>query len=493
VDDFAEAEAMAFVERLYAGAAPIDDTPGHVYLTQTRGLPLRPEDQAQLRWVANYRGDEGALLTPVTDDTGKLVKLLVTHVTLDSRKSPHKPSRITIRGAKRPGLCRLGMLGPVAVETEGLEKGLAARAAGADYVVVVGGASNLGKVPLPPVVQSVVIARDADPPGSPADQALWRGVVRRLGQGLQIGVTARPNDIAPKDAPLLKDLDDVWRYDPELVPVLLKGANLEHGRLGETTDNAIYEDASRLTPGALSHARKGLTTLLRISLGALDDELGMRVKARVEKREEVRGPPELEPWPDPVTDIGAILDEAVTIMKKYVAAPGTHFDTTALWCAHAHLVHREELGIDVTPRLAFQSPEEDSGKTTFMKLVRAQVPRPKGVGSLTGSSLFRAVDARKITLLVDEGDFVFRADANPELLQIFNSGNERTFAFVSLNTAWGRAVRRSRLQHLCGDVLHLDQQAPHQVDAEPVRPVTDEAGDQGGGRGAGPVSREPLP
>jgi hypothetical protein len=31
---------------------------------------------------------------------------------------------------------------------------------------------------------------------------------------------------------------------------------------------------------------------------------------------------------------------------------------------------------------------------------------------------------------VDEGDFVFRADANPELLQIFNAGNDRAFAFV---------------------------------------------------------------
>jgi hypothetical protein len=138
-----------------------------------------------------------------------------------------------------------------------------------------------------------------------------------------------------------------------------------------------------------------------------------------------------------VTDIGAVLDEAVRIMKKYVAAPNTHFDTTALWCLHAHLIHREELGIDVTPRQAFQSPEEDSGKSTFMKLVRALVPRPKGVGSLTGSSLFRAVDARKCTLLVDEGDFVFRGDANPDLLAIFNSGNERTFAFVSRSVPLG--------------------------------------------------------
>jgi hypothetical protein len=70
-----------------------------------------------------------------------------------------------------------------------------ARAAGAPSVVVCGGVNSLGKVPLPPIVRSVVIARDADPVGSPADQDLYRGVVRRLGQNLKVGVTARPNDI----------------------------------------------------------------------------------------------------------------------------------------------------------------------------------------------------------------------------------------------------------------------------------------------------------
>ena len=124
-------------------------------------------------------------------------------------------------------------------------------------------------------------------------------------------------------------------------------------------------------------------------------------------------------------------------MKKYVAAPDTHFDTVALWCLHTHLIHREELGVDVTPRLGFQSPEEDSGKSTFMKLVREQVPRPKGTGSISSSALFRAVDARKCTLLVDEADYAFRADANPDLLAIFNSGNERTFAVVSRSVPLG--------------------------------------------------------
>jgi Protein of unknown function (DUF3631) len=341
VDDFAEVEAMAFLTSLYNGAAPIDGTPGYIYLTKTRGLPLRREDQAQLRWIANYRGDEGALLAPVTDDEGKLVKLLVIYVALDGRKSPYGSGRATIRGAKRRGLYRLGSPGPNVVETEGLEKGLAARAAGAEYVVIAGGASNLGKVPLPPLVRSIVIARDADPAGSPSDLALWRAVVHRLGQGLQVAVTARPNDIAPNDAPSLKDLDDVYRYDPEIASVLLKGANLEHGRLGEAADDAILDLASRLDAVALSRARKGIAQLLGTSLGALDDELALRVRARIEAREAqgARAADGPEPWDDVVT--------------------------------------------------------------------------------------------------VDEGDFAFRADANPDLLAIFNSGNERTFAFVSRSVPLG--------------------------------------------------------
>jgi hypothetical protein len=92
-DDFAEAEAMAYIDNLYKRASSIDGTPGHIYITQTRGLPLLPEDQAQLHWAANYRGKEGALLAPMTDGEGKLVKLLVTHVTADGKKSPHLPNR----------------------------------------------------------------------------------------------------------------------------------------------------------------------------------------------------------------------------------------------------------------------------------------------------------------------------------------------------------------------------------------------------------------
>ena len=260
---------------------PIDDTPGYIYLTQTRGLPLRPEDQAQLRWVADYRGDEGALLAPVTDDDGKLVRLLVTHVTPDGCKSQHEPARITIRGAKRLGLFRLGSPATKAIETEGIEKGLAARAAGAEYVVVSGGAANLGKVPLPPSCAPSSLRATPIPPVRPP---IWR-----CGAAWCVASGRASRSPSPRGRTILRRRTrrrsristTSTRYDPELVPVLLDGANLEHGRLGDAVDNAILDAASRLDAIQLGRARKSIAGLLMTSLGGLDDKLSEIIRKRV--------------------------------------------------------------------------------------------------------------------------------------------------------------------------------------------------------------------
>jgi hypothetical protein len=438
-DDHAEVEATIYVDRLYNDAKPIDDTPGYTYITQTRGLPLRPEDQAQLRWVANYRGDEGALLAPVTDDDGKLVRLLVTFVAIGGLKSPHGPARITIRGAKKPGLYRLGSPTTKAIETEGIEKGLAARAAGAEYVIVSGGAANLGKVPLPTSVRNVVIARDADPSGSPADQALWRAVVHRLGQGLKVAVTARPNDMAPKDAPPLKDLDDVWRHDPELVPVLLDGANLEHGRLGDAVDAAILDLASRLDSVAIGRARKSIAGLLGLPLGSLDDKLGELVKKRVSTPEGPNGDglpgkpltfDEIEPWPDPVN--GAELLTALSgAIGAYVIMDAHQRDATALWAvfAHAHDLR------DFAPLLIAKSAIKRSGKSRLAEIMERLAPRPLYIAGLTVTFIERAIEGHHPTLIIDEADRLRKGDqALAERVDAqFNRSFRRQIANVGKN------------------------------------------------------------
>ena len=199
----------------------------------------------------------------------------------------------------------------------------------------------------------------------------------------------------------------------------------------------FYDEALRLDAVALGRARKGLAQLLGIPLGALDDEVRRRIRLAEVRRKEPAGRTGSSAMGRPSHRYRRGPGRRSARMKKHVAAPDTHFDTAALWCLHAHLIHRAELGIDVTPRLGFQSPEENSGKTTFMKTVRELVPRAQGPGSLSSSALFRAVHARKVTLLVDEGDMLFHPNASPDLFAIFNSGNDRAFAFVTRSVPLG--------------------------------------------------------
>jgi hypothetical protein len=435
-DDFAEATAMSFIDNLYSGAPLVNGTPGYVYVTQTRGLPLLPEDQAVLKWIPDYRGNEGALLAPMTDDDGKLAKLLVTYVTPDGQKSPHLPNRKQINGAKRRGLCRLGSPGPRVVEAEGLEKGLAARAAGESYVVVHGG-SDWGRIHLPPCVQTSVFARDDDPPASLADCALWTGAVHRLGQGLKVAVASRPNEIAPTGAPFLKDADDLYRFDPELVPIWLKGANLEHRRLGSAVENAILDEVSRLDDVALDRARLDVAkSLLGMStVSRFDDAIDAVRKARKAQKaqwaqQEGETLLEEEPWPDPVTDIGAVMDEATVELRRYVVMDEPSLHTTVVWAVFAHLIHQEQLKINVAPRYAIQSSDPDMGKTTLLEGLACLTPRPNMVGSTTASSIFRTIDGRRPTYLLDEIDNLLHSNADPILKAILNSGHRKRSAYA---------------------------------------------------------------
>jgi Protein of unknown function (DUF3631) len=440
-DDFAEVEGGAYIRTLYGLAGAVDGPPARTYIEQTRDLPLRLEDQAQLRWIPEFRGEEGALIAPMTNDAGELVMLMVTHVTPDGRKSEHEPCRITIRGAKRPGLCRLGTPGKKVIETEGLEKGLAARAAGADYVVVTGGVSNLGKAPLPTIVSEVVIARDADPAGSAADIALWRAVVRRLSQGLEVAVTKRPND-EEQDAPFLKDLDDAYRHDPGLVSRLLNGAKLAHGRLGDAVDGAIIELASRLDEIAKGRAKQGIARLLGITVGTLDSKIKQIIKERIHNRgdgdddiDDGRpGKPlvftDIEPWPDPIDGAELLTDLSRTI-GAYVKMEGHQRDAIALWFvfAHAHDLR------DYAPLLLIKSAIKRSGKTRLAEMAPYLTPRPLALAGLTAAFIERAIEGYKCTLIIDEADRLRKG--NPALAEQIDAQLNRSFmrkgAFVGKN------------------------------------------------------------
>ncbi len=134
---------------------------------------------------------------------------------------------------------------------------------------------------------------------------------------------------------------------------------------------------------------------------------------------------EPEPWDDPV-DGCRLLDDLVAAFQRYLALPDGAAEALTLWVVHTH-AHD---AADVSPRAAFTSPELGCGKSTSLAVLRRLVPRPLPASNISPAAVFRAVEAFRPTLLIDELDAVFTKGGNDELRGILNSGHFRDMAFI---------------------------------------------------------------
>jgi hypothetical protein len=317
------------------------------------------------------------------------------------------------------------------VLTEGVEDATSALLAGAERAHACLGAGVLGRTRLPDTVMDVIVARDDDSPGSPACVALGRGIARLLGQGRKVSVTPRAGRLAPG----AKDLNDLLKIDIELARRQLNEAG-GLDLLDEIEREAMLDGVSRLPQAIYENARKAIAKALNWRAGALDGDRKQRGAKRQAKRsrsgedDPVTEAGRIEPWPDPVLDLGGVLDDAVAQMKRFLIVPGpTCLDTIALWCAHSYLLRDEIFGVDFTPLLAFQSPLKRCGKSTSLKCVQMMAYDARMAASITSSSLFRVVDDMGVTLTIDEADNVLR-DEKSDLLGIMNAGRDRMTARV---------------------------------------------------------------
>ena len=434
-DELADAAASEALGALWSRALPIKGTLAETYLA-SRGLDPDDTDRNQMGWLSNARGEEGALIVRVTDGGGTVAAQL-TFITAEGKKSPLSPVRKTFKGRHdwgRTGLVRFGAPGPKMVICEGLEDALSAREAGADYAVALLGLSQLGKVELPYGVDQVVVVRDADEPGSAADQTLWRGVARLFGQAAKVRITARPEAIAGETDKSLKDINDLWQHDQAMAAKLLEDAADPTAKLHENTVSAVVDEASRMDLSAYERCRAKIAKLLLSGwrLTALDAACKARIAERreAEAQGQMECEDDVEPWPDPITDIGTVLNEIVAELSRYVAAPPAVYHTVALWCAFSHLVHHELLGVNIAPRLAIQSATTICGKSTLLECIAGLVPRERMSGSISPAAIFRSITAVKPTLLLDEVDNLIHVDGGRDLLGILNSGHRRRTAFV---------------------------------------------------------------
>jgi hypothetical protein len=257
---------------------------------------------------------------------------------------------------------------------------------------------------------------------------LWRGVVRlacQLHSQAKLLVTTRPDAIGAK----AKDANDLIRlFGVDRVQALMASAQ-RIPPFSEIERKAIIDAACDIDNASYANGRDRIAALLEWRKADLDKARLARIKERANANSATLSERD-QPWPDPVLDLAPLLDEIVIELSRYVVAPLPMLHTVALWIVFAHLVHREELRINISPRLAIQAPDIECGKSVLMEAISCGVPRPDLVGSTTASSVFRSIQSDKPTLLIDEVDLLLANGRNLELHEVLNTGHRRSGAWV---------------------------------------------------------------
>ena len=207
----------------------------------------------------------------------------------------------------------------------------------------------------------------------------------------------------------------------ERVRETLNGAELVRPDL-----ESVVQEMAELSPVEYDQRRKDSAKALRIRVTTLDDEV-------VKRRTQTNLPPtdsgspillkKVEPWPEGIDGAG-LLDELTSLYSRYVVLPEFGAEAIALWTLHTY-AHD---AADYSPILAVISPEKRCGKTTLLRLLGLLVNKRIHAANTTGPALFRVVELRKPTLLIDEADTFLRD--NKELRGILNSGHQKETAAI---------------------------------------------------------------
>jgi len=118
-----------------------------------------------------------------------------------------------------------------------------------------------------------------------------------------------------------------------------------------------------------------------------------------------------------------LLDDVRTFIRRFVVLDDAQADAVTLWAAHTHVFD----AFGCTPYLAITSPEKRSGKTRLLEVLEFLVRGPLPTANIFDAALFRVIDERQPTLLIDEVDAIFgrKAREREELRGIVNAGYRR--------------------------------------------------------------------
>ena len=119
-----------------------------------------------------------------------------------------------------------------------------------------------------------------------------------------------------------------------------------------------------------------------------------------------------------------LVADLVAFIRAYVVMTPEKLLVVALWVIHTHCVEVFEQ----TPYLAVTSPEKQCGKSRLLEVLELLAARPWPTVLPSEAVVFRMVDQRTPSMLLDETDAIFNprmADRYEGLRAILNNGHRR--------------------------------------------------------------------
>ena len=147
------------------------------------------------------------------------------------------------------------------------------------------------------------------------------------------------------------------------------------------------------------------------------------------RRPQVDRPGVPRPHVGPAPDGAQLLRDVEDWVRRYVVLPEGAPLVISAWVLYTHVVD----AFVVTPYLLVTSPERRCGKTLLFDLLREVVARPLAAANISESALFRAVDAERCTLLLDEAQVLRdRTERSAALHDLLCAGHRRGQAAIRM-------------------------------------------------------------
>ena len=221
------------------------------------------------------------------------------------------------------------------------------------------------------------------------------------------------------------DLPAMSEAEADRLEAIRESAKNPPAKADPKESKAEIKRLASLDAAAYEAARKDAAARLGFRAKVLDDQVK---KARPRRAVDGGDQPEtietVEAWPDPV-DGASLAEEIRDRLKAHVVFGTAHdADAAALWIIGSYLMETWRLW----PRLLVTSPTKACGKSTLLEVIDAMAHRGFIVSNASAAAIFRAIEAWKPTLLLDEADTWMKE--NVELSGVLNSGHTHRTARV---------------------------------------------------------------